>query len=258
MKYRLFILLLLNQYLFGFSTSLNTTDKLLEAKRLLKEASVSSDTSLIIKAKEILAKVYETDSQYQNLYFIAQSEYELARLAFAYKKYDAFEKHYNEAVKYIEKLISEKPNWSEPHTLLSLLYGYKIAKNSIYAVTLGPKAYLLIQRALELDDKNPRAWFVMGIIKFHMPGFLGGGTEEAISAFKKSIELFESKKEEADPLTPDWGYIDALLWLGWVYEKDKQPKEAYLVYRNALILHPQAKWIYSIFLEPLQKRYNIN
>lgn len=256
MKYSLLILILFSQHLFVASP--NTTDLLLEAKRLLKEASVSSDTSLIIKAKEIFAKVYAADSLYHNLYFMAQSEYELARLAFAYKKNDAFEKHYNEAVQHIEKIINEKPDWSEPHALLSLLYGYKIAKNSIYAVTFGPKAYFLVKRALELDDKNPRAWFVMGTVKFHMPGFLGGGTEEAISAFKKAIELFETGNREIDPSTPDWGYIDALLWLGWAYEKNKQPKEAYLVYRNALISHPQAKWIYSIFLEPLQKRYNIN
>ena|GEM_PF-644188 len=225
-----------------------------EAKSLLREGSITSDTMLIIKAKDILQKIHEQNSTHTTLYFLAQSEYELARIAFALKDDKKFDIHYNAAVQLTEKLLEEKQDWSEPYALLALLYGYKIAKNNFTAVTLGPKSYFLAQRAIELDDKNPRAWFVWGTIKFHMPAVFGGGTKDAIDAFKKSIELFRMQPQ-SDSLAPDWGYLDALLWLGWAYEKEERLKEALAFYKNALDTYPQANWIKSSFLIPLQKRH---
>lgn len=250
-----FILLLFNQHAFALSP--NTTEIFLEAKQLLKEGSITSDTILIYKAKEIFLGVYIKDSTFQNLFYLLQSEYELLRIAFAFKNDEKFYKYYDSAVKITERLIKEKPDWSEPYALLSLLYGYKMAKNNFTAFTLGPKAYFLVKRALELDAENPRAWFVWGTVNFHMPKIFGGGIDKAIPAFKKSLELY-NKLEKNEPLTVDWGKLDAILWLGWAYEKEKQPDEAFKIYRSALNLYPQAKWINSAFLEPLQKRYNLS
>jgi tetratricopeptide (TPR) repeat protein len=175
----------------------------------------------------------------------------------AFEKSAFFDRYYDSAVVRSIQLTEQDPAWSEPYALLSILYGYKIAKKPINAVTYGPKSYFLAEDAIKSDKENPRAWFVAGIVKLHMPDFLGGGADEAISVFKKAIDIFENKTE-ADSLSPDWGYLDALTWLGWAYEKDDQPQEALNVYKKALSLEPRAKWIASMFLEPLEQKEGLD
>ena len=238
------------------STSLSTSfenESILESKRMLKEGSIIIDTSLILQARKNFIREYRKEPTSLCLYLIAQSEYELIRIGIAQKESGLFEKYFESAVDRVEHLIEKEPDWSEPYALISSIYGYKIAHNWINAVTYGPKAFISANNALKLDEKNPRAWLVKGTTTLHMPALLGGGADGAIIELKKAIELYENQKI-SDQLTPDWGYIDALVWLGWAYEKKDQPLEAMGVYQKAIREEPRAGWISSMFLEPLQKK----
>jgi tetratricopeptide (TPR) repeat protein len=250
------ILLLLCKYQASLASAPETLDLIIKAKQLLKEGSILVDTSRIFEARNIFLKVYEKESTPENLYFVAQSEHELVRFGMAFEKSDLFERYLDSSIVRSKQLTELKPEWSEPYALLSLLYGYKIAKNSIYAVTFGPKSYFLAEDALKSNKENPRAWFVAGIIRLHMPGFFGGGADKAIPFFQEAIGLYE-QVSTVDSLSPDWGYLDALTWLGWAYEKDDQPEEALHIYKKALLIEPRAKWIASIFIGPLRKKWDI-
>jgi tetratricopeptide (TPR) repeat protein len=257
MKHIIFtIFLLLCKYQASFASTPEIIDSIIKAKQLLKEGSILVDTSRIFKARNIFLKVYEKESTPENLYFVAQSEHELVRFGMAFEKSDLFQLYLDSSIARSKQLTELKPEWSEPYALLSLLYGYKIAKNHIYGVTLGPKSYYLAEDALKLNKENPRAWFVAGIVRLHMPDILGGGADEAIPFFKKAINLYEHDSVN-DSLSPDWGYLDALTWLGWAYEEDDQPEEALNIYKKALSLEPRAKWIESIFIEPLKNKLDI-
>jgi tetratricopeptide (TPR) repeat protein len=250
------ILLLMCRYQASFASTPEIVALTMKAKQILKEGSVLVDTSRIYEARNIFLKIYENESTPENLYFVAQSEHELVRFGMAFEKSGLFEQYLDSSITRSKQLTELRPEWSEPYALLSLLYGYKIAKNHIYGVTLGPKSYFLAEDALKLNKENPRAWFVAGIIRLHMPGLFGGGADASLPFFKKAISLYEHDSIN-DPLSPDWGYLDALTWLGWAYEEDDQPEEALHIYKKALSLEPSAKWIASIFLEPLKKKWDI-
>lgn len=229
------------------------TSSFLQAKQLLDDGSTLGDTSLVLQARRIFLDIYNIEKSSISLYFVAQSELELVRIGMAFDNTRLFDAYYDSALSHAKKVLEENPQWSEAPTLVSLLYCYRIARSPLHAVTLGPKSYYLAEDALKLDSNNPRAWFVAGIIRLHMPSLLGGGTDAAIPFFTTAIELSE-KERGTDPFQPTWGSLDARIWLGWALQKDGRMNEALKVYAQAISYEPRAKWISSMFIEPLKEK----
>lgn len=194
----------------------------------------------------------EPENKYA-MYYLAYSEYRLLTYAFSRKHNEMFDQLVDSAVEHCKKAIELGSDWSEPKALLSGIYGYKIAKNWMSAMTLGPKADGLTEEALEKNPNNPRVLLFRGISFFNKPSMFGGSVDKAQADFKKSVEEFELQKK-TESLEPMWGYTDALAWLGKAYEKKEMNDKAIEVYKKALVVNPNFSWIKNVLLPNLEKK----
>ncbi len=65
-------------------------------------------------------------------------------------------------------------------------------------MTYSSKAEASLKKATEINDKNPRAWSLLGYNLFYTPALFGGGAEKALPLFVKARDKFRSFR----PLMP--------------------------------------------------------
>lgn len=75
-----------------------------------------------------------------------------------------------------------------------------------------------IDKAIELNANNPRAYYCKGNNVLHTPAMFGGGKDNAKALFEKAAELFK-KEESADRFNPTWGSEHNQQMLSYCSEK---------------------------------------
>lgn len=142
--------------------------------------------------------------------------------------------------------------FAEAWSLLSAVYGMKIAHSSIKGIVLGPRSSGAIDEAMKLDANNPRTLLSKGIGKFNAPGMFGGSEKEAEALLRQAIDRFGA--EPNDKPFPAWGRFDAHAWLGQVLAKRGDKTGARAEYAKALEIAPQSHWITLVLIPALDKR----
>jgi len=105
----------------------------------------------------------------------------------------------------IDKAIGLEVSDAELYILKALLFQMKInidPRKRGYEYS--QKAEKQLSKAFELDDNNPRYYFLKGQNVFFTPKQYGGGKEKAKPYFEKAKELFTKEKPES-VLSPIWG-----------------------------------------------------
>jgi tetratricopeptide (TPR) repeat protein len=139
-----------------------------------------------------------------------------------------------EAVKLIEKI----PNKTSDHyALLSLLGGLQLNFTSILMVPFrAANVEKNAKKAIELNPNNMRAYLAYAIYDYYTPKMYGGMkvTEENL---KKALSL--SDKIDNNPFGPDWGRLDAYLYLIRFYRSEQKIVEAKKYLEEGLNLFPK-------------------
>ena len=209
------------------------TDEMLHGYSLLQRAeTISSDDKLVE-------------------YYLAFAGYRLMTYGMAMKDSKLYDEFADQSEKRAIDLSDSYNSWTEPKVLLASIYGIEMAQNWMKGPLLGPRSNSLVSNALSMDSTNPRVYLILGGNKLNTPAVFGGSTDEAIKYFDKSISLFEqesaSRASSTNDLSPDWGYVDALTWLGIAYEKQERYSDALAVYEKTLQLFPDfARAKYSL------------
>ncbi len=135
-----------------------------------------------------------------------------------------------------EALVKINKKSSEHYALLSLLQnfsvqflkGFKVAKVSAEAKKNG-------QKALDMDENNLRAFYVLALNDFYTPESFGGGkfTEKYT---KKAIEL--DAQFMKNPYMPSWGKSLAYELLIRHYLKIEDKEKAKKIYKEAVQKYP--------------------
>ncbi len=131
------------------------------------------------------------------------ASYSLVRIAFYIKDGDEIDKHLDVAQQYLDKLLKDKNDVCEVHVLQGLLYSMRITNPS-----RGMKYSMLsnksLDKAKEINDKNPRMYHCMANNVFHTPSMFGGGKKKAKPIFEKAAELFKTESSDV-AFWPSWG-----------------------------------------------------
>lgn len=251
----LFLLLFMHVTIAAAVASISSDPQtvVVQAKLLLREGNAGNDKATVMKAREMLKSLHEHSPSRESLYFLAQAEYELVRLGVGDEESGLYDQFLDPALEKVESIMKRYKQWSEGQALYSMVQGYRIARTAVNAVTAGPKAYFSAEEAIRLDSTNPRGWLVRGIAKLNAPAVFGGNKNEALASLQRAIDLFE-RQSEVPWNSPDWGYLDALVWAGWAYEKTDRPDEARASYLKALTAEPRAAWVREMFLSPLEQK----
>jgi tetratricopeptide (TPR) repeat protein len=132
-------------------------------------------------------------------------------------------------------------------SVLGLMIG--LSSNPLAGMTLGPKAGGLLERAKELDPKNPRVWLISGQSAMFTPKMFGGGLDKAEQDFRKAITFYETDRPVAP--APSWGRADGYVWLGQALQRQEKLADAKAAYEKALEVQPGYQWVQRFLLPSL-------
>jgi tetratricopeptide (TPR) repeat protein len=114
----------------------------------------------------------------------------------------------DQAQKFLEEAAKLKSDSSECMALQGFLYVARIqvdpmGRGGEYVL----KANEAFDKAISLNPKNPRGYYLKGITVMNTPDFLGGGKEPAKPILTLAMTKFETFKPSS-PLSPNWGKED--------------------------------------------------
>ena len=227
---------------------------IMEGRKQIEEGWSSFDKQTMVDARSKFERAMnaEPENKYA-VYYLAYAEYRLLTQSFSKKDDAMFDRMIDGAVEHCEKAIELGNGWCEPKAVLSALYGYKIAKNWMSAITLGPKSNSLVEEAMEKEPDNPRVLLIRGTSYFNKPGMFGGSVDKAQEDFARSVRSFEVQKDSS-LLEPSWGYTDALTWLGKAYEAKEMNDKALETYKKVLTVNPNFGWVKYNLLPNLENK----
>lgn len=104
----------------------------------------------------------------------------------------------------IQKGTDAEGDAAELLTLQAFVYQARISVDGSRAMQYSENARNTLARALAENPDNPRALFLNGQNIFHTPKAFGGGSDNALPWFEKSVENFKSSTS-ASAIDPSWG-----------------------------------------------------
>jgi tetratricopeptide (TPR) repeat protein len=203
-----------------------TDDSLASA---LKAARRTRDESLLQSLRTQLEQRLSQDANdAQTPYQLAQVQVYLADVYEARKDKKSAGTAVDKAIEAAQRSLQLNEKSADTHSLLADLYGRKISLGSAMFAgpKYGPKIDQENQRAMALDDKNPRVWASSGRKFLMAPKMFGGDVPKAIESFQKSLALDPSQDET-------W------VWLAKAYQKQGDKSKAQDAIQHALQLNPQ-------------------
>ncbi|MBS1873324.1 MAG: tetratricopeptide repeat protein [Acidobacteria bacterium] len=163
-------------------------------------------------------------------YKLAQAQSYLAEVSIEQRDKNAARSAAENGIQAAEKATSLKADSSEYHRMLGTLCGQAIAGgNLLIGMKYGKCALDEVNKAIQLDPKNPMGYLSRGVGNYYLPAQFGGGVDKAIADFQKTIEM--------DPKIPE-----AHLWLGVALRKANRNAEARKAFEKSLQLNPARVW----------------
>jgi tetratricopeptide (TPR) repeat protein len=221
------------------------------ASREIDAANAAGDLNRLATAAATLDRVLTvTPNDPLLLYYRAFALYRTSTIYTGLKKNDEAKRALDEADVLLEQAAAKSPT-ADALALRSSVMGLMIglSGNPLSGMTLGPKASGLLDRAKEMEPRNPRVWLISGMSAMFTPKMFGGGTDKAEQDLRKAIALFEADRPAAP--APSWGRPDAFIWLGQALQKNDKIDEARTAYQKALELQPGNQWVQRVLLPSL-------
>ncbi len=226
------------------------------ARREIEAANSAGDEARLAAAVALTERALAVAPNEQWLvYYRALGLYRSAGMLMGQQRIDDARQALEEADRILEALVDRQPS-ADALALHGSVLGQLIAVSGnqmIAGMRFGPKSGRQVDRAMELVPNNPRVWLIRGQSALATPRMFGGGVEKALHDIRKSIELFAGTVAPPSPL-PDWGRVDAYIWLGQALERDEKWTEAKAAYVDALQMAPRHPWITQQLLPQLERR----
>jgi len=223
-----------------------------EGNKLLYKADVEFDLTSYIKARGMFERAIASDKEdYLANYFLAYTDYKIAVYYMQKKEKQQFQNYIDSATEILKSLINNNESDAEVISLLGTAYGIQVAMNPSLGPSKGAQNVALTSEAMEISPDNPRVLLQKGISKFNTPEFFGGSKDEALNYFKKSISIFESTEKSVSKI--NWGYLDALTWLGRTYSKLNDYEQAISTYKKVLQIEPEFSWVKNSLLPGVEE-----
>ena len=186
-------------------------------------------TSIIEK----LQQHYQEKGQKLTLYWISYAQY---YQSISYLKKQNKEEAKRSCLEAIKRLENMKAKNSEDYALLAMIksFGIQFQAPMKAPITSG-KVKKYAEKALAINDKNLRAYFVLASNDFYTPEQYGG-MQKAEDYLKKAISLPE--QSISNPYLPSWGKEEAYEMLIKFYIKKERWEEAKNIFQQANKLYP--------------------
>lgn len=197
----------------------------------LEKARDAQDRAALDKSiQQLAAAASKAPGDAGAQYRLAQANSYLSEVAIEQRDKNAARAAAESGIQAAERAASLKPGQSEYHRMLGTLCGQAIAGgNLLIGMKYGKCALDEVNKAIQLDPKNPMGYLSRGVGNYYLPPQFGGGVDKAIADFQKTIEM--------DPKS-----AEAQLWLGVALRKANRNAEARKAFEKSLQLNPARIW----------------
>lgn len=196
---------------------------------------VEQNSSKIVSLIDEFTSLYHKSNNSIFLYWKGYTHY---YCSIFYLKNGEVSKSYEELKKGIDVLESIKIKNSEDCALLSMLHSFSCQFLKFPKVIQASKSATdYIERALKLDDNNPRVYYVLANNDYYTPKTYGGGNkveEYALKALSISIQKIDN------PYLPSWGRQESYELLTNYYIKKNNIKQAKKYIELGLLEYPDS------------------
>lgn len=190
---------------------------------------------------EMISLIDELSSMYDkshNSLFLYWKGYALYYNSIIYLKNGDKNKAHEELNKGIDALEAIKTKNSEDYALLSMLHSFSCQFLKFPKVVLASKnADKYIEKALKLDENNPRVYYVLANNDYYTPEAYGGGSNVEENALK-SLSL--PVQEINNPYLPSWGRQESYELLTNYYIKKNMMDKAKVYIELGLAEYPDS------------------
>lgn len=205
------------------------------------QSIMQSKSKAIDEIAQKLEKTYEENPKNLVQYWRAYTAYYQAIFYTVQEETEQSERYANKGIDMLKNMEGKN---AEDYTLLSMIQGFSIQfKSGIGAALLSSKATKNAEKALALNENNPRAYFVLGSNDFYTPEQYGGG-KRAEELLLKAISL--PAQEQPNPYLPSWGIEESYELLIKHYIKQKQWDKAQAHFDKASSKFPNSYTINSL------------
>lgn len=219
-----------------------------KATELTYEAYLSGSLIVWEKAVNDAASLVSQEDSNENKFQLANSMLGLLGATMATKDENRFDKYAEEAESILKELSESGFRKEECNAMLASILGYHIAYSPWKGMYLGPKNTALIDDALEGKPDSPIVQKMYAQHQYFTPEMWGGNVNNAIKAFEYSNKLFEESG-----VKNNWMYLDNMAWLGMAHKKVGNNDLAKQVWKKALVIEPDFKWVEKALLPSLSK-----
>ena len=106
----------------------------------------------------------------------------------------------------LDKAINVSPENVELITLQGFIHMMRLAADpATRGQQYGPMAMEGFNKAVAMDDKNPRALIMRAQMIFGTAQFFGSSTDEACGEAAKALEMFDNQVKSDGSIAPSWG-----------------------------------------------------
>jgi hypothetical protein len=127
---------------------------------------------------------------------------------------DKIDGYCDKADQFLKVADSLSPNNSEIYVLKSMVASARISVNPMQrGMMYGMQSGNMIEKAIALNSKNPRAYLQKGTSAFYTPEMYGGGKKLAKPDIQKASDNFKTFQPESE-IHPNWGKKRAEQLLG--------------------------------------------
>jgi tetratricopeptide (TPR) repeat protein len=210
------------------------------AIQLARDGDLQADWDKMLDARARFA-AFADDQDLAALahYYLGYTDWRLSSLAFVAVGQVAQARLIERAMASLEVAIQKRPAFPDAHALLAACAGIRVAAKPDLGEQLLPRARAAWQAALPAGAGNPRVVLLRAIgLTFAPPPY--GDRQKGLEMWREAITLFE--KDRPEPLMPDWGFAEAVAWLGGAHLMLDQPEEARVFLERALALRPDFWW----------------
>ncbi|MEO0734541.1 MAG: hypothetical protein AAFZ52_17020 [Bacteroidota bacterium] len=154
-------------------------------------------------------------------YWLARTDFQMAIFYLTAKDMAACQRVTERGIGLLEELDGKN---TEEYALLAYLQGFSVQfSKGLGAAKVAKGAKRNATAALQLDDKNPRAYYVLGSLDFYTPKRYGGG-KKVEDLLTKSLALPANRTK--NPYLPDWGRAEAYELLVRYYVREDRMDDA--------------------------------
>ncbi len=212
------------------------------------QSQISKSPQDLLKLKDELAKLAQQHANPLIRYWQGYLHYYLAIFYLTVENRAASEDAVMQGIKILESI--EQKN-SEDYALLALLQGFSMQFRSVIgAAVLSGKIESNINKAIQLDGQNLRAYYAAGSNDFYTPERYGGGKKVELY-LKKAIQLPDQKVP--NNTLPSWGKEESYEVLIRFYIRREDWTNAKKYFKEAIAKYPQSYLIGQLATQLVDK-----